>query len=402
MSLLYTARWGVGAALAGLVAGCAAPVEDEPAATEPSLEGFRQVVPGDGIPAELPLQDANNNLSIARFDGRLFLAWRTAPSHFASEQTEMLVASTTDEVTWRFEGRFALGRDVREPQLVPTDDGLWFYFARLGTTVVDFEPGGVVRTRYNGPGDWTELEAFGPPDLVAWRIDTLSDGRFHLFGYTGGAAEYGTTYAPIEVHWLASDDGVNWVNGSGADTDVVLSGGGSETSAQLMADGSLVAVVRSEEGDPDGTGFGSLICTAPADDLGTWTCDQDDRKYDSPLLLRHGDDLWLIGRRQVEYDGRFDLGMPRDWAINHLDYLARYSGTPKRCSVWSVDGATRSVSLAFDLPSLGDTCFPDAVEDGDDAFLVYNYSNDPGGPEMTWLQGQLSPTHLYRQRLLVP
>jgi hypothetical protein len=53
----------------------------------------------------------------------------------------------------------------------------------------------------------------------------------------------------------------------------------------------------------------------------------------------------------------------------------------------------------MDLPSKGDTCFPEAVElDGD--LLVYNYSSDPdsiGDP--SWLEGQTSPTGIYRQVL---
>jgi hypothetical protein len=224
--------------------------------------------------------------------------------------------------------------------------------------------------------------------------------RLHVFGYTGGDAEYGSTWEPIDVHWLASDDGVDFAPAAGGD-GVVLSDGGSETSGQLLDDGSLIAVVRSEEGDPDGEGFGSEICTAPAADLGTWTCAKDPRKYDSPLLLRSGGKVWLIARRQVANDGLFDLGVDASWQQNHLDYLLAYSATPKRCALWQVDPATRSVSWVLDLPGKGDTCFPDAIEDGEDAFVVYNYSNDPDGAELTWFEGQSGETNLYRQRLIL-
>lgn len=380
-----------------LLAACQPSTPPEPSVT---VEGFRQVVPGPGLPDDLRVQAANNNLSIARHEGRLFLAWRTAPSHFASEDAELLIVSTEDERSWRFEGRFALGRDLREPQLVSTDDGLWLYLAKLGTDVIAFEPGGTVRARYTGPGEWSEPEDFGPEGLIVWRLDRLADGRFHLFGYTGGEGEYSSTYTPISVHWWVSDDAVDWEPADG-DDGVVLTGGGSETSAQLLDDGSLVAVVRSESGRPDGTGFGSYVCTAPADDLGTWTCDDDPRKYDSPLLLRAAGRVWLVGRRQVAYDGAFDLGLDRPWSTNHFDYLTKYSGTPKRCAVWTVDPATRAVDFVADLPSQGDTCFPDAVEDGEEAVILYNYSNDPALPELTWFEGQLAPTNVYRQRLVL-
>ena len=74
---------------------------------------------------------------------------------------------------------------------------------------------------------------------------------------TGGEGEYSTTYSPIDVHWWVSENGVDWTPADG-DDGIVLTGGGSETSAQLLDDGSLVAVVRSESGDPDGTNFGSF------------------------------------------------------------------------------------------------------------------------------------------------
>src|SRR5215471_2315342 len=43
-----------------------------------------RVVPSDGLPPEVVAQQANNNLDVVRHsDGRVYLAWRTAPSHFA-------------------------------------------------------------------------------------------------------------------------------------------------------------------------------------------------------------------------------------------------------------------------------------------------------------------------------
>ncbi|NCG18971.1 MAG: hypothetical protein GWP91_08165, partial [Rhodobacterales bacterium] len=49
----------------------------------PELLGARQVVPGVGLSAEVVPQPANNNLDIAWHNDRLFLAFRTAPTHFA-------------------------------------------------------------------------------------------------------------------------------------------------------------------------------------------------------------------------------------------------------------------------------------------------------------------------------
>lgn len=67
-----------------------------------------------------------------------------------------------------------------------------------------------------------------------------------------------------------------------------------------------------------------------------------------------------------------------------------------------MDPQARSVTWVRDLDSMGDTCFPDAVPDGDHAFLLYNYSNDPTLPELSWIEGQQQSTHVYRQVIRFP
>lgn len=383
---------GAGAAL--VVAGCTA----TPEAWNVEISDLSTVVPGPGVPAEVVVQDANNNLAVTRHEGRVFLAFRTAPSHFASADTVLYVVSSEDERTWRFEGAFARGTDVREPQLVSTEAGLWLSFAELGTNLLDFEPQGTFRTFYEGPGAWTEPEPWGPEGFIPWRVKPLADGRWHLFGYVGGENIYDPGGEPVRVHWWTSDDGVDFAPAFG--DGVVLEGGGSETDAVLLEDGSLVAVVRNESGDADG--FGSKICTAPADDLGTWSCAADARKYDSPLLLQGPSGVWLVGRRTLGNDGAYDLGdtdLPMD--VRALKNQYAYWQDPKRCSVWSVDPAARAVTWAADLPSKGDTCFPDSLDDGDDSWIVYNYTSDPEGPDVGWQVGQTGLTRITRQRVTV-
>ena len=62
----------------------------------------------------------------------------------------------------------------------------------------------------------------------------------------------------------------------------------------------------------------------------------------------------------------------------------------------AVDPDARTIDAALDLPSRGDTCFPEAVELGDD-LLLYNYSSDPEGPDVSWVEGQKAPTYIVRQ-----
>ena len=129
----------------------------------------------------------------------------------------------------------------------------------------------------------------------------------------------------------------------------------------------------------------------------------DPRKYDSPLLFEQGGEVWLLGRRNVTEDGNYDLGYREmDDDEQTLAYEAAYWNERKRCSLWRVDAEALAVSWVLDLPSRGDTCFPSAIDRGDGAWEVWNYSSPVDGPDPTWLEGQLADTYLYRQTLRFP
>lgn len=382
--------------LAALLSACRPPSD---VVTEPILGDPIQVVPGDGLPTEVQLQPANNNLGVVEHDGRTYLAWRTAPSHFASPDTVVWVVSSADRVTWEFEATFTAGTDLREVQFLSWNGELWLYCARLGPDPTDFEPGAMMVSHQDGRGSWSPLVEAYLPGFIPWRTRVV-DGVPYMIGYSGGENVYDPAGEPIEIHWLTTEDGTTWQAAVG-DDPVVQRGGGSETDWTFLADGSLVAVTRNEAGDE--LGFGSKICTAPAADLGTWTCAPDPRKYDSPLIVREGDDVWLIARRTLENDGKFDLGRDDlDHADAYLQYQAAYWFAPKRCALWRVDAGSRSVSFVADLPSRGDTCFPDAVPRGDGLWEVYNYTSPLDGPDVDWITGQGGDTRIYRVDLQLP
>lgn len=365
-----------------------------PAFSEPVV-----VAPSATLPPEVISQTAHNNLDVVMHEDRLFLALRTAPSHFASADTHLYVVSTADQATWRFEGDFHLGRDLREPRFVSIAGRLFLYFAVLGTDPLAFEPGGTQVVEYRAPGDWSPPEAAFAGDLadfIPWRIQRHG-GEAWLIGYAGGAGVYTADADPIEVHWLKSTDGRTW-QPLVPSQPVVLRGGVSETDFARLDDGATIAVGRNEAGD--GATFGSKVCRAEAASPGAWRCVDDPRKYDSPLVLTDGTRVWLVGRRNVSETGYFDLG--RDelspearWGL----YQADYWNKPKRCAVWSVDPTTLEVSHLLDLPSAGDTCFASAVDLGEGQWLVYNYSSPFENPDIPWIRGQRGPTLIYRTTL---
>ncbi len=364
-----------------------------------------QLVPGSGdivLPAEVLPQASNNNLDVALLEGALYLAFRTAPSHFASPDTAMYVVRSVDGgTTWTHELTLAMGTDLREPRLLAFDGKLFLYFAVLGADSSDFEPQGSMVVVREG-GQWSEPAWLFENDFIPWRVRTI-DGVPYMIGYTNGGDIYdfeSDALPAIEVRWLTSGDGLAWtavVPGQ----EVVQTGGGSETDWVVLPDGAVLAVTRNEAGDE--SGWGSNICRAEADSLGDWRCVNDPRKYDSPLMFRQGDKNYLVARRNVTEDGYYDLGYRDDGHVEQtLAYSAAYWGEPKRCSLWEVDDVSLEVSFILDLPSRGDTCFPSALDEGGGRWMVYNYSSPVDGPDLSWLEGQLGVTYIYRQRLSFP
>lgn len=111
----------------------------------------------------------------------------------------------------------------------------------------------------------------------------------------------------------------------------------------------------------------------------------------------------LIGRRNLTETGNYYLDYPEGTQEDKtLDYLLDYSDNPKRCSVWEVDPDSLTVAFVLDLPSRGDTCFPALAVIDAHHYLVYNYSSPLDGPDLTWLEGQVGPTHIHRMVLGLP
>ena len=119
----------------------------------------------------------------------------------------------------------------------------------------------------------------------------------------------------IDVHWLTTSDGQTfdrWVAGA----PVVHTGGGSETDLAFTEDGGIVAVMRNEAGDEDG--WGSKVCRAPPISRGGPAPRPEVRL---PLVFSHKGRVWLIGRRNLNDDGAYDL-FQQD--LSHADQTLSY------------------------------------------------------------------------------
>jgi hypothetical protein len=351
----------------------------------------RQVIPGPGLPAETVPQNSNNNLDIVRHDGRIYLAWRTAPDHYASDKTAMYVISTADEKTWTFEHKVTAGVDLREPRFLSFNGSLFLYLARLGTDPNRFQPQGMSYVE-KGAGGWGALTDFGGPTFIGWR-SKVERGKPYLVAYDHGEQVYAPSGIDMSVKMFTTTDGRAWT-----DLATVSTGGGTETDFAIGDDGTYYAVTRNELGDK--TGFGSKVCKTK--DVTKWTCKSDPRKYDSPLMFWHDGEAYLIGRRHLSPTGNYDLAEIADrpflerWFKNQVDYKT----WPKRCSLWRYVQAEDRIAFVLDLPSRGDTCFPAVIPGGSAGeFIVYNYSSPIDGPDLPWNEGQLGETRIYRHVL---
>lgn len=357
------------------------------------LMDTRRVVPSKGLPTEAFAMRANNNLDVVRHGGRVFLAWRTAPDHYADGRTRLHVVSSKDERTWRFEKSLFVGSDLREPRFLSWKGDLFLYVTKLGSNKFAFEPEGVLFTHKHG-GKWSDLKKLPLGDSIIWRTRVMN-GRPLMVSYDGGGSIYSTDERKLHVQLRTSDDGVHWRPLQGDDASV-LEGGGSETDITQLSDGSVVAVVRNEAGD--GGKWGSKVCRSKASNIMDWKCKHDARKYDSPLMFSVDQIPYLIGRRHVTPSGRYAHTLPLGLRLleslgNQLTYILRR----KRCSLWYVEPKTLNVHHVDDLPSRGDTCFASMLEGKDPhELIVYNYTSPLDGPDVSWVRGQHGATHIYR------
>jgi hypothetical protein len=364
-----------------------------------AVEGTWAVTPALAAVPGVQVRPASNNLDVTWHAGRFYLAFRTAPNHFASTDARLYVVSSPDERRWTLEKEIAVGSDVREPRLLSLGDRLFVYFAVLGSSLWSFEPRGMMAVDRGPDGAWSDARPVYRPGYIPWRTK-VHEGKPYLVAYGDGRHIYARDGVPLQVHWLTTRDGWSWepvVPGQAA----VLEGGGSEADFEILADGTVLSVIRNEAGDAGG--WGSKVCRAERDAPGKWRCRDDARKFDSPLLFRQDGRLFLVARRHLRGDGAYDLGwrhLPQ--GLQTLVYQLDYWRYPKRCAVWEVDPATLSVTWQVDLPSRGDTCFAAVSPAPAGGHHVYNYSSPLDGPDLPWVAGQIGHTQIYRSLLRLP
>ena len=349
-----------------------------------------EVAPGGGLPENVECMDSNNNLDIVRFDGRLFFGFRTAPTHFAGKKTMLYIVSSTDEgKTWDYEAKVFMKSDMREPRFLEVNGKLMFYYFQAGTNMLAFSPKDVYAMERNGLGDWTKPVKIFKPGCVLWRAKEI-EGEIFATVYCGGDELYTGGSEGVGIYFLTTDDGYEFrpIN---PDRPVSATGG-SETAFEMDTDKTMYLAIRNEGGDGDS--WGSKVCKAGPEDYSDWDCVETPFKYDSSIMFRQGDDIYLISRRNI--DGEYDKNTRILWnPAETLYYMARYWWTPKRTALYKLDKQNLKFDPVLDFPSKGDTAFPGLVRIDENSLLFYNYSSPIEGKDRVWMMGQLTGTKIY-------
>ncbi len=342
------------------------------------------VVPGEGMPKDFTPMHSTNNVDLTRVGTSIFMAFRTAPSHFASPNTRMYVMRSDDEgKTWEQELQLNMGKDLREPRFLYFKDKLFLYFYTGGTDPLRFQPGYIHYCERQKGGHWTEPRKIFQPGYVIWRIRTLGE-RAYMSVYYGidiyGKGDRG------DARILFSSDGVDWEPISNEpQIDRV---GAEEAEFVFDEKGGIVALVRLE------VGGGALVCRAPADNISRWECKWTPYKVDSSLMFTHKGRYYVIGRRNVA--GRSARGsdfLPE--GIRNAWSMVFYSLTRKRTCIYEIDPNTLELYPLVDLPSKGDTAFAGIVPLSENKYYLVNYSSPLEGLDLPWIGGQLLGSRLY-------
>lgn len=343
----------------------------------------------EGLTEILP---SNNNVAAIVFEGRLFMAWRSAPTHFASAETRMFVVSSEDMgVTWSKELTIMVEKDMREPYFLSINGTLLFYYFEAGTNPIAFEPSRLQRRLYLGQDrGWSSAEAWGQESEVAWQYHVQDgDNLGYTISYAGDHYSL-TQLGQVSLHLNYTDDGLVW---KPIGNSPFYIGGISEVGWAFDNDRVIWGVGRNEDGDE--TGWGSRIFYFDMESMPgpVWTSNvSNPHIYESPRMFNHEGELYLVARTDPTGPFMSSNNGVLPPTLHHLYDLAAYSLRPHGTAMWKLNRDTAELEWLLDLPGCGDTAFPSIVRTGNHAFEILNYSNPMDKCEdWPWIWGQVSP-----------
>lgn len=352
----------------------------------PAFSEWQNLTTSGHLPEQVKIQHSNNNLDLAKLHDKYYLAFRTAPTHFASKKSVLYIVSSTDMQHWNFEVEIKYGCDLREPRFIVYHDTLRLLFFTGGSNLFKFEPREILLTQTTGNSSWTTPVSVNLNGFVPWRLRSLND-TLYLSAYYGKNL-YGKTHQS-NLRLFHSTNAFDWKPISEKpQIDIARA---EEGEFIFDKDGNLFATVRLE-------GTGSLVCKADRSDLVNWQTTRSKYKYDSALLFEYKNEIYLISRRNL--DGEVDKVKNRKRENQgRANNLIRYSITQKVTALFKLNKENLTLSHLVDFPSTGDCSYPAIAPISETYFLLMNYSSNIKGRKKNWLNGQFGKTYIYQSML---
>jgi hypothetical protein len=298
---------------------------------------------------------------------RLWLAYVSSPSHFASKRSRIVILKSMDAKVWEKPAQLSGdGEDIRDPKLAVINDRLVLY--ALLNQRFDPEPYKTITACSNDGAHWSSFTDVIPE---GWLLDRPVTHDQETWFAPAHRIDHGTAVL------LRSKDGVHW------DTHGTIKSGDrvDETAILFLPDGQLLAVSRVEAG---GGIFGHPDAGTEISRAGTpfqsWASLGRSKatRLDGPALVQHDTQVYAIGRRQLTVSG------PLRWQGAALGR--------KRCAIFRVEENTGELVHLLDLPSAGDTSYPGVTAVDRKLFISY-YTNDIH-KDPPWVIGMLRPTNI--------
>lgn len=347
-----------------------------------STTEWKRLIPSDNISKEIKIRNSNNNLDVAKFKGRYYVAFRTAPTHFPSGRAALYIISSVDLENWTLEHEIRHGYDLREPRFIEYNDKLLFYYFEGSRLPFRFDPRHMWMMMYDPSIGWQEKKNIGLDGYVPWRLRTRNDTLYLSAYYGKGLYSSGHT---SDLRLFISTDGVNWQT---LTENPQVKGENSEEGEFIFdSEGTLWATVRLES-------EGSLIACADKGSPGEWYVNYSKYKYDSALMFCHDEDVYVVSRRNVDGTmAKAPRWLPEN--IREKYNLLKYWVTTKKTALFRLNRSTMELDHIMDFPSTGDTAFPGIVQMDENNFLLMNYSSNIHDKKRNWISGQLGKTYIY-------
>jgi hypothetical protein len=304
----------------------------------------------------------NSNTDMIYWNDAFWMIHASAPWHFGSVKTKLVLWKSPDARTWEKTAEFQNpGEDIRDPKFAVIGDKLFMYSLK-NKNFPEAEPYFTLVTSSTDGVAWGPMVSVNQDGWLFWRPKSPDGGK------TWYVAAYWHEHGKSIL--LKSTDGWVWEKVS----DIYDGDFNDETDIEFLPDGRLLATARLEvAGYYFGDNRGNTLIAVASPPYTEWTENHSTvTRLDGPYLFSYNGRVYAAGRYQPgKKPFMFETG----------SILSK-----RRTSLYLVqeDGLIR----LSDLPSAGDTSYPGVVIRGDDAYISYYTSSITH--DFPWIIGMLS------------